>query len=68
MPTKLILNVTDDLETAVLERAKEWYVAKRAAEQNAGQPVNWTDHTFEALEIAIKNFVDEEEFVESLIS
>ncbi len=48
----------DELERNVVARAKEWYLAKLDAEENAGQPVNWEYNNLEELEKAIKALVE----------
>ena len=46
-------------ERAVVDRAVEWYEAKKLAEQNAGQPVNWEDVNLAELEDAVKMLLEE---------
>jgi len=43
-----------DLERAVIDRAMDWYVAKQAAQSNAGQPVNWENFNLAKLESALQ--------------
>jgi hypothetical protein len=45
------------LESNVLTRAKEWYLAKKAAEENAGQPVNWCSFNLDRLEEAVSELI-----------
>ena len=50
----------NDLEHNVIERAKEWYLAKLDAEEKAGQPVNWADFNLTELENAIETLIESE--------
>ena len=69
MATKLEMeqhqDYRDSLKNNVVERAKEWFHAKRAAEQ--GFPINWTDFNLDALEIATRELVDDDEFYEAFV-
>ena len=57
-----------DTEQEVIERAKEWFIAKRAAEESAGQPVNWESYNRARLDEAIQFMTEDDEFLESLVS
>ena len=47
-----------ELELHVIQKAVEWFHAKRAAEENAGQPVNWESFNLDELEKAVAKLVE----------
>jgi hypothetical protein len=55
----------NDLQQAVIDRAKEWYYAIREVED--GAPINWISENEKELEAAIADLVAEEEFLDSLV-
>lgn len=49
----------NEFEQQVLERAKEWFYARKSAE--AGDPINWADFNADSLEEAVGALIEAEQ-------